>query len=413
MIRTWQWEGIDRHTGKLRNGRIEAESEHEARVGAESAGVTPVSVKPVGRMMTVLSGDMLGKQAIGNQEKAHFYRCLALAAATDKPLVFALDSSLVGIKSRSKLRPAVARMKRRLGAGESPEGALASESAVLGEEAAAVYQAATQTGSPEIALEELSQITEQSSEIVAKVRVALMQPVMYIVMALLAMVVMLVFVMPSLSGTFDEFGGELPRATRIIMGISEFFVGNLATLGSVMVLVMIAGGAMWRRPEVRLRVSQTAHATPTLGPILAGMSTQRVCALIGVMLSADVPHETALRICAAAVKAPAVRHGLECAAEDLQDETLDVVIRTHLGNIDPSLEALAAQSMSGLKDPGANWTRYGQFKRRETERRAVGLTDALQPILIVVIGGLVGCMLIAFYLPMFTVFDVVAESSGL
>ena len=197
------------------------------------------------------------------------------------------------------------------------------------------------------------------------------------------------------------------------MGISEFLIGNLATIGSVLVLAMIAGGAIWRRPEVRLRVSQAMHTVPTLGPLLAGMSTQRVCALVGVMLSADVPHETALRICAKAVKAPAVRHGLERAADDLQDETLDVVIRTHLGSIDPSLEALAAQSMSGLKDPGANWTRYGQFKRRETERRAVGLTDALQPILIVVIGGLVGAMLIAFYLPMFTVFDVVAESSGL
>ena len=412
--RDWyKWSGIDMRTGRLRRGKVEAENYATATAAAEDSGVVPVSVKQMGSLMVLMTSDSLGKAKASPEERAGFYRSLALAAATEKPLVYALDSALTGMKKRSRMRQAVVRMKRVLAAGGKPEEALRSEAKILGNEAAAVYEASAQTGTPEVALEELAAITEQAGEIASKVRVAMAQPVLYLVMALVAAVAMLLFVMPALEDTFTEFGGELPTPTKIVLGMSDLLVENVATIGALCVLSGIGAAALWQRDDVRLYASEAALRSPLLGPILSAMSTQRMCALIGVMLSADVPHETTLRITAESMRAPAVRRNLLNAADDLRDKTLEAAVRDRLAHIDPALEALASQSMSGMADPGSNWSRYGQFKRRETDRKVTGLADTLQPLMIVVVGGLVGGMLLAFYLPMFSVFEVVSEGSGL
>ena len=413
MTTTYKWQGIDTGTGKLRKGRIESENATQARRVAEKMGIVVVKVKPVSELWQDLTSDALGKKRANNQDRAALYRSLAMAAATERPLAFALRSAMSGLKKRSKLRPSIERMLKDLAGNATPYAALKGEEAVLGPEAAAVYHAASQTGTPETALEELSAITEQTADIAGKVRVAMVQPTFYMAVTLLATIGLLLFVMPSMAATFADFGGEMPALTRAMMDVSDLLRGNLAVASFASMALVVGMVAIYRRPPVRMAVSKLMLVSPIVGTILRGMSTQRICALMGVMLSADVPHDTALRITADSVRSPAVKEAVLKAADDLRNVSLATSVQRHLAHIDPGLEALAEQSASGLADAGANWSRYGAFKHRDTDRKAAGLTDALQPLLLLVVGGLIFLMIAAFYMPMFSVYEVVTDNAGL
>ena len=413
MTTTYKWEGLDTATGKLRTGRVAAADEDAARLAAQNAGAIPVTVRPTRDMMGRLSHLQFGSRRATPTERASFYRTLALAAATEAQLEKALGSARLGLKKRSRLRPSLDRILQELSVGKTPQQALESESAVLGSEAAAVYSASERSSTPEHALEELSEIVEQAGQIAAGVRSALIQPAVMTCFAGLAGVVMMVYVMPSLSETFEEFGGELPLLTRIFVGMSGFMAGNIATLMLVALSAVIAGAALLRRDDVRLAASYASQRVPIVGSITTAMNTQRICALMGVMLSAGVPHRIALTTCADAVASTSVRVRLTAAATDVREHPFPEVIGNHLASLDPALQGLAEQSESGLADPGSNWSRYGQFLRRDTERRVSGMTTALKPIMGSVIGGGIGLMIIAFYLPMFGVFETISNGSGL
>ena len=407
------WEGLDSETGKRRHGRITAQSESQVRASVAELDVAIVGIKPMSKLLEAVITGNLGRTKAKIADRSILYRSMAMAAATEKPLIFALDSALTGLKKGSKLRPAIARIRQNVQNGMDADVALDMEAVIIGEETAPVYRAAINTATPELALESLSTITEQTADIAGKVRVALIQPAIYMVMTLAAIVVVMATAIPSLADTYEDFDAELPLPTRVMIGISNFVSGNLILLG-LMTLGAIAGGViLWKQPKVRMACSKFAYQIPITGSMLSSMASQRICALMGVMLSADVQHSEALQITAQAMKSPSVKHDLLQAAQGLRNSNLAEVMNAHLAHLDQALPALAEQSASGLLDAGANWTRYGAFKHRDTDRRATGLSDALEPILIMFIGVFIGALAIAFYLPMFNVFGVVSDSSGL
>ena len=410
---TYKWEGLDNTTGRLRTGKVNAANEAAARAAAQAADVVPVTVRETRNLLGKAVQMEFGSRKASAAERAQFYRTLALAAATEAQIEKALASARVGLKRGSRLRPAIDRILQLLGTGKTPQQALKAEAAVLGAEASAVYAASERSSEPEHALEELSNITEQAGQIASGVRSALIQPAVMMFFAVVAAVVMMVYVMPNLSATFEEFGGELPLLTRILVGMSGFMAANIATLLLAAMLAVVCVIALLRREDVRLALSYASVQIPVIGTVLASMNVQRICALLGVMLSAEVPHKIALTTCADAVASPSVRARLAAAAAEVNKKSFPEVVHTYLSSLDPSLPALAEQSESGITDPGANWSRYGQFLRRDTERRVDGMTTALKPMLIALIGGGIGTMVIAFYAPMFSVFEVIGEGSGL
>lgn len=410
---TWKWDGIDVKTGKPRSGRVAASSEDAARSAASAAGAVVVRVRPAAALTSKLKPASASVGKASPRDRASCFRTLALAWATSQPIATALEASKAGLRQRSRLRQSIDRLLGHLDRGIGEVEALRAERKVLGAEAAAVYEAASKSGTPEDALDKLAEITEQAGEIGGKVRSALLLPGVSMGFALVVVAVFMVFIMPTLADTFEQFDGELPLLTRILMGTSGFLTSNAPTVG--LALIMVTGAAVWllRRPDVRLAMSHAAHRMPVTGPILGSMSVQRICALMGVMLNADVQPEVALQTCSEAVPSRSVSERLASAAGDVHDKSLEAVVTTHLAALDMTLEALAVQSRLNPDNPGGTWTRYGDFLTRATERKVKALTDALQPTMTFVVGGIVGLIVIAFYSPMFTVFESISESSGL
>ena len=409
----YTWEGLNQMTGRRCKGRMAAVSETIVRNKLTEDGVTVVSVRLLPSFMGSLVGGGTVRRKAKGAERAVLYRNLAMAAATQKPIQFALDSAQLGLKKSSRLHPAIKRIRKYIDDGDEPHVALGREAKVIGEEASAVYEAAMQTANPEIALEALSDITEQASEIASKVKGSMIQPVIYILLAVAAMFLMMMFVIPDLASMFEELGAEMPAATVQMISIAELMQNNALVVLGATVALAIGGYFLYRREDVKLTISQISHKIPIVGPIMCSMAAQRICSLMGVMLSADVAHRVALRIVSDSMKAPAIKHSLDKVSEDMHNTTLPVAIERHLSTYDRALAALAEQTVSGLDDPGSNWTRYGKFKHRETERNVTGLTNALQPLLFTFIAVFIGVMALIFYLPMFDVFTVIADSAGI
>ena len=192
--------------------------------------------------------------------------------------------------------------------------------------------------------------------------------------------------------------------------MSEFLSSNLLLLALVAVGAVVGAATALRRPRIRIALSRAALKVPVAGPLLGSVSVQRICALMGVMLSADISHSEALRTTAEATKSAAVRQDLLNVEADLKDMKLHEAMN-RLRHLDPALPALALQSGAGLADPGSNWARYGDYKHRDTSRRAAAISEALQPILITGMGVLVGVFALAFYLPMFQLFSIVTDTA--
>ena len=409
----YTYQGIDNQTGAYRKGRIKAQSVLQARKQIDDQGLTVLGVRALPDWLERAMQGSFGRKMAKPRDRAQFYRSVGTAFATQQPLMFAIESSLSGMKKSDKMRPALERLQHNINLGMEPPEALEAEADVIGAELATVYKASSFSDEPESAMMSLADITEQTAEIYAKVRGALTLPIIYLIAMIGAAIIITAVALPSIVEIYEEFEAPLPTLTSGMLSIRQFFTDNL--LRTLLVMAGFVSGIvfMFRSPKLRLKCSKIAIKIPVIGNLQRAVSSQRICAMLGVMLSAEVPHSDSLGLAKDSMKSLAVKEMVSRAAESLRDMSFDEAVTLHLAELDKALPALAVQSVSGVSEAGTNWKRYGEFRHRETNRMAQSVADVMKQVSLAMVGVLLGFMAAAFYLPMFGVMQVVAEGSGL
>lgn len=265
-----------------------------------------------------------------------------------------------------------------------------------------MVQAGEAAGILDTMMERLSVTLEKNEALRSKIRSALMYPVAVILVALGILVLILVMVVPIFEDVFQSFGAELPVSTRLVVGMSDLLVQTWPIL--LMLVFGMVGFTQQKGPatdRLKHRLAAWLLHWPLLGPLLSTAVVARWAQTLSALLSAGVPLPEALKPTAQACDHPVfARTTLHIQRQVIQGSSLSETMGPS-GLFPPMIVQLCATG----EETGALDTllaRAGGLMETELDDRVNGLTSLLEPLIIVVLGGFIGAILVAMYLPIFS-----------
>ena len=401
----WTYRGIDTLTAQTVSGTVQAATEAEALDAAAKDGVVPLSAKRDKPMATWLTTDT--RKKAGRRDIAIFIRGYTTASSSNMRTEDALRIAASGVRSAPLVR-AVDDIIKMYGDGTPIHEAFAEYSTMFGEETASVLEAGEASGQTHSALSALADAKERSSRIRGKIITAMVYPVVVLVAALGALAVIITFVLPVIEEVIAGLGEdtEMPLLTSVLIGISDAIKANGVVTLAVLGALLAGTWTVLNTDAGKLARSGIALHTPIIGPVVRGLNTSMMCELGGVMLSAGVTQARMMELLSLSIRNRVVVNELEQIPQRLIDGMeFDAACKMSVPPIDPVIPSLAQQTASGLQDPGEPWRRYGSAIGEETDRRADVLKSAMEPLMIIIVGMVIGLMAAAVYMPLLKVYD--------
>jgi type IV pilus assembly protein PilC len=392
----FEWEGKDRN-GKPVHG--------ELRAGGESA--VSASLRRQGIIVTrVKKRRTSGGSSIKQKDVAVFTRQLATMMRAGVPLLQAFD-----IVGRGSTNPRLTRLLNDIRQDVETGTSLSSSFRKHPQYFDALYCNLVEAGEAGGILEELlsrlALYQEKTLAIKSKVKSALMYPTAVIVVAFVVLAVIMIFVIPAFKEVFTSFGGELPAPTLMVMAMSEFFVHWWWLIA----IVLFGGGytfmQAWKRNEkIQFFMDRFLLRIPIFGDLVLKSVIARWTRTLSTMFAAGVPLVEALD----SVGGTAGNLVYTRATEQIQrDVAAGSALTTAMSttSVFPTmvLQMAAIGEESGSLDDML--ARAAEFYEEEVDEMVKGLSSLLEPIIIVVLGGLIGTIVVSMYLPIFKIGQVV------
>ena len=264
-----------------------------------------------------------------------------------------------------------------------------------------MVQAGESAGILEAMMERLSLTLEKNEALRSKIRSALMYPCAVLSVAIGILVMILVFVVPVFQDVFQSFGAELPWATQVVVGLSDALVSS----GPLVLVAACAGALLLHRSSqgishVKQWLARWLLRWPLVGPLLTTSVVARWAQTLSALLSAGVPLTEALGPTAQACDHPVFAHlTLQLQRRVAQGSSLSEAM-AQTGRFPAMIVQLCATGEeTGSMD--SLLARAAGLMETEMDDQVNGLSSLLEPLIIVVLGGFIGCILIAMYLPIF------------
>jgi type IV pilus assembly protein PilC len=239
-----------------------------------------------------------------------------------------------------------------------------------------------------------------------KIKAAMTYPTVVFVMAILAVTGMLLFIVPVFAGLFEQLGGTLPAPTRLLVFLSNI----LKTFMPFIIIAMIGAFITWKRikhkEQVRNFVDPLKLKMPVFGPLFQKVALSRFARNLGTMMHSGVPILQALEI----VSDTTGNMVLTRAVRDVQEsvrggESLAAPLKNHAVFPPMVVQMMAVGEDTGALDSMLH--KISEFYDQEVEATTEALTALIEPLMIAFLGGIVGSMIVALYMPIFKIFDLI------
>lgn len=388
--RTYNWRGTNR-AGKRIRGVTFAASESAVRAELWRRGIVPSRVR-----RTLLGGG--GRVSGGEITSAT--RQLATMIGAGIPLVQALD-----IIGNSQDTPAVQALmlgvKNDVEDGTSLSAALAKHPQHFDDLYVNLVAAGEQAGALETLLARIAAYREKAQSIHDKVRKALFYPAAVTVVALLVTIILLVFVIPEFESLFEGFGAELPALTLMVIGASDF-VRSSGWIPGLLTAAGVAGFIQARRrlPSVRRFLERAMLRVPVIGPIVHMAATARYARTLAITFAAGTPLVQALEPVARATG----NIVYEGAVLNIRDEVATGQRLQQAMKMSGLFPSIATRMIGVGEESGAledMAERIADFYEERLDNAVDGLSSLLEPLIMAVLGLVVGGLVVAMYLPVF------------
>ena len=392
--------------GKVQKGTIEAPNEGAVAAKLQGMGLATVSINEVntGGLKTEIKIPGLSDR-IKLKDIAIMSRQLATMIASGLSLLRAL--TILGEQTEN---PALARILQEVRsdveAGIALSTALSKHADTFPPLMINMVRAGEVGGFLDTVLESVATNFEAEVKLRGKVKSAMTYPVVVFVIAVLAVIGMLLFIVPVFAGMFESLGGELPFLTQILVVMSDVLKIGIIPL----IVAIIVGVFLWNknknRVEFRAKVEPLYLKAPVFGPLVQKIAVARFTRNLGAMLRSGVPILQSLDI----VGEASGNIVIERASKDVRESvrtgnSLAKPLAQH-----PVFPPMVVQMMAVGEDTGAlddMLDKIADFYDQEVEATTEALTSLIEPLMIAVLGGIVGFMVIALYMPIFGVFELI------
>lgn len=405
MTATYQFDYKVRDTdGRFREGRVKAASDTAVAEKLLAMGYVPLEVKRAGvGLQTELS---FGRKPVKMKDLAVFARQLATMIDAGLTLLRALSILSEQVDNPS-LREVLAKVKTDIEGGHSLSGAFANdEHGTFPPLMISMTRAGEAGGFLDVSMRELAILFEAEVKLRGKIKSAMTYPVVVFVMAILMCVGMLLFIVPIFEEMFSSLGGALPLPTQLLVELS----GLLRFIGPALVIAAIGGMWWWRRyrhhEKVRDVVDPLKLKLPVFGTLFTKIALTRFTRNLSTLLRSGVPILASLDIVSETTGSVVISRALEDVRESVSSGSS---IAGPLGNHEV-FPSMVVQMIASGEETGAVDTmlsRIAQFYDEEVEAMTDALTSLIEPLMIAFLGVVVGSMIIALYLPIFSIFDLI------
>jgi len=399
-------------SGRKREMTLEASSPAEARRGLRSRGILPTTLvrkennKPVltNKPAQAIEWSRLFESKISIKEKALFANKLSALVDAGVPIMRSLD--LMRRQQKSALfRRALTAITAEVNQGSSLGSAMRRWPKVFDNLSIAMVEAGEAGGVLDETLKRLAKLLEENARLQNQLKAAMGYPITVLVIAILVFLGMTIFLIPTFAEIFDQLGAELPVFTQMMINLSKLLRSTFSIfLAGGIILAIYAFTRYYATPVGRRQVDGIFLKLPLFGDLLQKTASAQFCRTMSSLSKAGVPIMMSLEILHDTTNNAVVGDAIKNSRNDIS-EGVPLSTALALKRVFPEMmvSMLAIGEETGEMD--TMLSKVADFYEDEVSTAVKTLTSLIEPVMIVLVGGIVGSILLAMYMPMFSVFE--------
>ena len=397
---SYAWKGKNR-IGELQEGVIVAETRDSAAAMLRRNGIQVVAVKAQAAAGTKSFGKVKAK------ELAIFTRQFSVMIDAGLPLVQCLE--ILGAQQQDKgFKKIIDAVRRDVEQGATLQTALSKHPKAFNDLYVNMVGAGEAGGILDVILQRLSGYIEKAVKLTAKVKSAMTYPITVIVIAFSVVVIIMVKVIPVFSQMYEGLGSKLPAPTLVCMAISTVFINYSYVVAAFIVVAWFGIRQYYRTNTGRLQIDGFLLKIPVLGDMLMKVAVARFCRTLGTLTSSGVPILEGMEITARTSGNQVIQNAI-LTAKTAVEQGRNIATPLAETKVFPPMvvQMVGVGEATGALD--AMLAKVADFYEDEVDNAVAALTSLMEPLMIAVLGVIIGFIVIAMYLPIFQLANVMGK----
>ena len=403
MATVFQWSGKTR-AGAIEGGEITAGSKEEVIAQLRKKNIIATSVTKKKKESPAFKLSFGGK--VKDKDIIIFTRQFSTMIDAGLPLVQALEI-LAGQASNKVFASIIKQIKSEVEGGSTYADALRKQPKAFDELYVNMVAAGEAGGILDTVLNRLASYMEKNSKLKAKVKSAMTYPIVVSLVAVAVIVIIMVYVVPTFSSMFSSMGGNLPGPTKIVVAMSHFLGGkgglSLLVLGVVLYIAFLQ---FRKTVKGKIITDRVFIKLPLFGMLLVKVAVAKFTRTLGTLVSSGVPILEGLEITAKTAGNKVIELAVIRVKDAVQEgKTLSEPLTAE--KVFPSMvtQMISVGESAGALDSMLN--KIADFYDDEVDAAVSGLTSMIEPLMMVFLGGAVGFIVVAMYMPIFKIMQLV------
>jgi len=389
-------------SGAAQSGELVADSQQDVFAALRARKIIPTSVRPKPKEVTL---PFLKGGRLGTRDLSIFTRQFATMINAGLPLMQCLE-----IQTQQTDKPGFKKVLREVmddvEGGATLAEALRKQKGSFSTLYVNMVEAGESGGALDVILVRLANYLEKAAALARKIKGAMIYPAMIISVAIIAVAVILIVVIPVFSKLFMEFGAELPLATRVVIGISDILRRFFWVVLVLIFGIVIGLRAVYQRDAGKLTIDRSLLRLPVFGDLVRKTAIARFSRTLSTLLSSGVPILDALDTTAKTAGNRVVELAVTAARESISEGETIAGPLSREAVFPPMVVQMISigEATGGLDDM---LSKIADFYDAEVDAAVENLTSALEPIIMVFLGIVIGGIVISMYLPIFKIATIV------
>jgi type IV pilus assembly protein PilC len=383
-------------SGTIENGEITAENPAEVQRILRERKIVPTSIRSKPKEITLpfLQG------RVSNRAITVFTRQFSVMINAGLPLIKCLDIQVAQVES-DRFKKILKDLISSVEGGSTLADALREHKEIFGDLYVNMVEAGEKGGSLATILARLADYLEKADSIKRKVKGAMVYPAAIVLVSIMAVAVLLTFVIPVFASMFTDLGGELPLPTRVVIALSDFMRKYFFIIVAIIIGVVLFIRYYYRTSIGHLQIDSLLIKIPVFGTLIKKQAIARFSRTLSTLLSSGVNILDALEITAGTTGNKLVENAvLRSRASIAQGESIAEPLSKEKALFPPMVVQMITigEQTGGLDEM---LSKVADFYDDEVDQAVANLMNALEPLVILLLGGVIGGMVMAMYLPIF------------
>lgn len=393
----FEYQALD-EAGRTRKGVIEADSARHARALLRDQALMPTKVNVTASQSTIKRSGVSFQRKLGHLDRVLFTRQLATLIGSSLPI----EAALVAVAEQAEkqhVKGLIMAIRSKVLEGHSLAVSLSDHSSSFNALYRATVTAGEQSGFLDKVLENLADYEERQFSATRNVEMAMVYPAVLLTMAVLIISGLMVYIVPDMVNVIVDTGQELPWFTTVLIGITDLMANYWWLLIIAVALSVLCIRWLLAQPRMRLRWDRMKFDMPLIQRITRSANAARYTNTLSILTRSGVPLVEAMHIASGVVSNQWLQRALTEATQRVSEGISLHISLGKVGQMPPMLlHMVAAGEQSGTLD--AMLGRVADFQQSEVERVVSALVKLFEPLMLLLMGGVVLFIVMAILLPM-------------